>query len=264
MTGNANRIGGLFDSVPGHALIIRGDRNSVIAQSFAHNQGDAIRIEGGELNTVDVTQLDHNDGNGITLTGGASANQVRVGTGVLNGRHATPGTGNRGHGIALIGEARFNHISTAPWGSSANGGHGLLLDGTNVTDNSFLGILCELNQGNGVTLTNGATYNNFDFTPFSGGLLSGPISCNFNGGSGVAVFDSPENSVNVTATGNTNHGLHLSGVHQQSNSAHFGVAGTTDATQPGNGGAGVRLDRGTSGVTINGGTGWQGAAYIYP
>ena len=247
-----------FQGVAGNALTILGNRNTGTINCFS-NTGDGLVINGGKYNQFTVNQSLGNGGNGVTLTGGAQENQLIVGTGIANYTtdFGTAGTGNKGHGVALIGSATANVITGLLPGLSGNGLDGLYMDGPGVTLNNIISE-ATYNGRNGMTLTHGASMNNIGTLaqPFYYAYGSSAIVCDYNSGSGVVCAGCGANQINIQAQSNGLYGFLASNV--KAPPASFQIAVSTGATGgpgnplhiSGNGKAGVRLEKGTTGLNI--------------
>lgn len=254
LEGDNNRIGFLtaFRYTPSHALIIRGDHNHAERINADTNSGDVVRIEGGQYNYVLFNRSRGNLGNGATLTGGAAFNEVSVSSGDTVGGVVT--NGNGGHGIALIGHAHDNWVygSVTP-SLGANGLDGICLDGTNVYRNRIGAgqpVKADHNGRNGITITNGAHDNQVGIINIDGKSYT-PVDTFYNKGHGLHLSGGHFTTIGINAGSNGLCGVCISDVKDSPSGTLVMVStgfSSSRGSTPGNGQAGLRLDRGTTGV----------------
>lgn len=229
---------------------------------------NGLTISGGS-STVKGLDIVNFSGNGIQLdtNGGDQVLNCYLGI-TLAG---TTAAGNGANGIYISGTAG-NTIGGSTAGSanviSGNGGDGILIDGSNATNNSVVanfigtdptGVLALGNTGNGIEIDDGANHNTIGGnTPTAIAFTGKPVDGNVisdNGGNGVlltsgAAFNTLSGNfigtdlAGTSALGNTLDGVAI--VDANNNS----LIGTTVTQQPfvylnlvcGNGGNGLRID----------------------
>ncbi|MDX1950893.1 MAG: right-handed parallel beta-helix repeat-containing protein [Verrucomicrobiota bacterium] len=243
VTGTHNNINGTFRNTPGHALILQGNWNDLLAD-FETNSGDCVRIEGGRFNEVSVNKSRGNQGNGVTLTGGAADNQIKLTSGGFGQAGFELNSGNL-HGVAFLGEARDNIVTSIAEGMSGNRLDGVYLDGAGVINNRFPNLVARFNGRNGVTITNNAA-NNIIGEPNADGA-STVIKLESNLKNGFANFGGKFNNAAVSARFNGENGALISGV-KDPPSGSLIVIQTGSSSNPGNGKAALRVEGGTTGL----------------
>ena len=246
--GEQNNVNSVrFRNSPTHAAIIKGNHNRILGD-FDTNSGDGIRIEGGQFNYVEVNRSRGNGGNGVTLTGGAANNEVKFSSGVRGPNNSVVyGSGNKGHGVALIGDAHNNLIHVLAEGASGNGLDGAYLDGPGVVQNRLgdsLAFLARYNGRNGVTITNGASNNQVGRANIDG--ASFVVTLDFNRGNGLMLAGAKFTGAAVSVSSNALNGVLVSGVKDPPSGTIVILSG--GGFDPGNGNAGLRLEKGTTGV----------------
>ncbi len=236
ITGSNNTVNVTVRGSSGHGIVIRGNNNTVTAICDG-NAGDGVRIEGGKFNKVNV-QASGNGGNGVTLTGGAVGNRLGISTGAANrfDGNPNPTPGNAGHGVLFMGDASSNTIDDFGGASdiSRNQGDGVRLEGAGVKNNQLIGIDCNANGGNGVTVTNGASDNSLE------------VRAADNTKSGIALIASnpPQRTTVIgDCQRNGDYGVLVSGIADEMTSVF--------AVTVGNQKAGLRVEKGTSGVRFD-------------
>ena len=240
-----------FSGSAGCPLIIRGS-NSVINVRLVENAGDGMRIEGGSFNRIQIIESRGNGGSGVVVTGGARGNSIQILSGVKSGAlDVLERSGNARHGLLLLDSASDNVITAFSPGLGGNLGDGLRLDGVGVSNNVISVARYLRNGGNGVTLTNDASFNRL-FDPIDPQALFRNIFLSVsNAAHGVAVYGGTGNRLSFASSGNGGDGLLVSRTRGPQRSTRIGMR-TYDFETRGNAGAGARINDGAQGLWLFG------------